>query len=170
MRPKVCRSLNTRLPHKLLLFIVQRNSDNNLLLHQQLFYSLSLPFNWRFAYLPQCLSLNFIYLKLFQRSNTADIRTKGHIRGQKQSLQLLTKIKGGIFVQNPEAHWLILTIFIHIHTGLSLLFLTPTRQNTCNSKSTQYTEALKYSSLRFSWQCQKLFHRHGVKSCCHKKK
>lgn len=90
------------------------------------------------------------YFKLSQRNYTTDVKTKGHIRGQKQSLQLLTKIKSGMFVQNPEAHWLTLTILVYIHTDLSLLFLTPTCQNTCNSKRTQYTEALKYSSLRFS--------------------
>lgn len=74
------------------------------------------------------------------------------------------KSKVGCLFKNPEALWHTLTILVYIHTDLSLLFLTPTCQNTCNSKRTQFTEALKYSSPHSSCQCQKLFHRHGVKS------
>lgn len=110
-------------------------------------------------------------LKLFQRNYTADVTSKGHIRGQKQSFQILMKIRSGIFVQNSEVHWLTLTILVYIHIDFSLLFSTQTCQNTCKSKRTQYTQALKYSSLHFSCQCQKLFQLawSKIRTCCHKK-
>lgn len=72
-------------------------------------------------------------MKLFQRSSTAWVMTKGHIRlaGQKKPLQLLTKIKVEMFVQNLESHCITLNILIYIQFVIS----TPTCQTAATPKA-----------------------------------
>lgn len=115
--------------------------------------------------------LNFIFLKLFQRNYTVDVTTEGHIRGHKQSLQLLTKTESGMSVQNPEAHWFTPTILVYIHTDHSLLFLTPTCQNICNSKRYTIYRSTKilFPSFQLSMSEIVLQAWTKIRAWCHKK-
>lgn len=63
--------------------------------------------------------------------------TKGCIRlaGQKKPLQLRIKIKAEMFIQTPESHGITLTILVYIHSGLGLLFPTPTCQTPATPKA-----------------------------------